>query len=476
MFDQPEDILRSTKGSLAETPLEQLFEAILETQRTCGLELKRQGFEKVIAFERGVPVGCTSNLVEESIGRVLVDKKLLGEKDYQTLLNASAERSLSFETALAQSKLLDPQSLEKLLHANLALKILDCFRWIDARYCLMPEVAIDPGAPRMNPGQLLFTAVCTALPYEKVSDRFSLPSGQRWAKPHRPRHGADELKLSPKDGKVLEALSARPTFGELCQTLDQDPEAVARRLYALALLGLAEHSEKVPEQPREEPRAVPVAELPPPPKARRASVTLGAAAVLAAVAAGGLYLSLRSAPAPAQTSLPPLVLKAARTRPAGARVALDPVPPLLVAPAGARPRPDEPRGLWLSASGIALEPPAPNRRTLDAANHLLEAGRPEAALPLYERAMRASPKDADAAFGAALAHYAAGQDEGARKNVERALELRADHAEAHLLLAFLEQLSARAPEAVAHYQRFVDLSPDSPRAQDVRALIEQLKL
>jgi len=472
MFEDLEPILRSTKGTLAQTPLEQLFEAISQTQRTCGLELKRHAFERTVVFERGVPMGCSSNLVQESIGRVLTEKKLLKEDDYQTLLNVCVERSLRFEVALAQSKLLDLQTLEKQIHQNLAQKILDCFRWTDASYCLVGDVEFEPGAPKMNTGQLLFTAISTALPKELVASRFPVPEEQRWAMPYRPRHRADELKLSPKDAFILDALAARPTLAELCRTIEQDPETVHRRLYALALLGLAEHSEKVPDKPPVDPTA-PL----PQPEGRGVWLAAGVAAGLCAAAA---LFALRGSPAPANNAMPPpLVKKAVRVKPAGNHFALDPLPALTAAPAGAQARPDRPRGLGLSASGIALEPPMPGPGIaggkIDAASRLLVAGKLDAARSLYDRAVRAAPKSADAAFGAALAHYASGEDDRARKRAERALELEPDFAFAHLLLGYLDQEGARVPEAIGHYQRFVELAPGSAQAEDVRELLERIK-
>ncbi len=470
MFEDLNTLLRTTKGSLAQTPLEELFEAVFQTQRTCALHIQRQAFEKSIAFERGSPVGCSSNLVQESLGRVLVDKQLLKEEDYKVLLNAAAERSVRFEDALALSKLLDPKTLEKQLHLNLAKKVLDCFCWTDATYVLVGDVEIDPDPPRINAGQLLFKAVCTAIPDGVVPSRFPIAEGQRWARLDAPRHSAEELKLSPADAAILEALAARPTFAELCRKVGQEPEGVRRRLYAFALLGLADHSEKVGAAPR-------AGRAPKPTRARSFFAAFAGAGLCAAI---GAAVALHSSQAPAQSAQPPpLVLKAPRAKPAGAPQALDPLPPLSAAPAGARAKPDRPRGLALSASGITFEPPMPGPRAaagkVDAASRLLKAGQSGAALALYERVLKSSPKSADAAYGAALARYEAGQDEPARASAERALALQANHAQAHLLLGYLEQLGARAPEALSHYRRYLELAPTAAQAGDVRDLADQLQ-
>lgn len=471
MFEDLDTLLRTTKGSLAQTPLEELFEAVFQTQRTCAIHLKRQALEKTIAFERGSPVGCTSNLVQESIGRVLVEKQLLKEEDYQVLLNASAEQSIRFEAALAQSKLLDPQTLEKQLHLNLAQKILDCFGWTDASYAISGDVQIDPEPPRIHAGQMLFTAVCTALPDGVVRSRFPVAEAQRWAAVDGPRHSADELKLSSADAAILDALSARPTFAELCRAVDQGPDAVRRRLYAFALLGLAEHAERVPAASAARPRGKPA-------RARPFAAAFAGAGLCAAI---GAAVALHGAQAPAQSAPqpPPLVLQAPRAKPPGVHQALEPLPPLAPAPPGARPRPDRPRGLALSASGIAFEPPAPGPRAtagkMDVAGKLLKAGRGEAALALYQRVLKAAPKSADAAFGAALAHYQAGRDEEARAAARRAVELAPAYAQAHLLLGYLEQLGGRAPQALEHYRRCVELAPGTAQAKDVQELADQIQ-
>lgn len=470
MFEDLDTLPATAKGSLAQTPLEELFEAIFRTQRTCSLHLKRHAFERTIAFERGLPVGCTSNLVQDSLGRALVEKKLLKEEDYQALLNASAERSMRFETALAESKLLEAQTLERHLHLNLAQRILDCFRWTDASFSLLGEVEIDPNPLRINLGQLLFRAICSALPEGVVPSRFPVAEGQRWAATHRSRHSVDELKLSAKDAAILDALAARPTFAELCGRIDEEPEVVRRRLYAFALLGLADHSEKVPA-------SVPEEISPANPRHSRARTFAAALLGAGVCTAMGAAIALRSAPGP--SAPPPLVLKAPRAKPAGTHQTLGVPRPLPPAPAGARARPDRPRGLHLSASGIAFEPPAPGPSVaagkVDAASKLLRLGRREAALDLYERALEAAPQSADAAFGAALALYESGRDDVARAAAESALALDPDHAQAHLLLGYLEQMSGRAAEAVAHYRRCAELAQSSPQGKDVGELADRLE-
>src|SRR6266540_2705767 len=128
MFPSPAEILAPREGSIAETPLPLLLQAIFSEGRTVALELKVRALEKRIQFEDGSPVACRSNLLHETLGKFLVEKKKLSEEEYQEALRASVETGQRMGELLVTKKRLQPFELYKLMQANLALKILDAFR------------------------------------------------------------------------------------------------------------------------------------------------------------------------------------------------------------------------------------------------------------------------------------------------------------------------------------------------------------
>ncbi|RKH83412.1 DUF4388 domain-containing protein [Corallococcus sp. AB045] len=242
MFPLPSQVLRQREGLLADTPFPLLLHALMVEERTCTLELKVRQREKRITFEDGAPVACNSNLLHETLGKYLVEKGRLTEGDYQKSLAESVSSGMQLGGLLVQKGLISPFDLYKQLQANLAHKLLDCFRWTEAKYRLIADVENPDATVRANTAQLILTGVSTQLPFDTVATHFTFTDDRRFGQ----MPGVESApKLSSKDARLFQALRQRPTFNELLERTGFDMDAVLRRLYALCLLGVAGFAEDV---------------------------------------------------------------------------------------------------------------------------------------------------------------------------------------------------------------------------------------
>jgi tetratricopeptide (TPR) repeat protein len=246
VFPTPAEILAPREGSVAETPLPLLLQALFAEGRTVTLELRLRALEKRIAFEDGSPVACRSNLLHETLGKFLVEKKKLTEEQYQEALRESVETGQRMGELLVSKKRLQPFELYKLMQANLALKILDAFRWSEASWRLVGESEPAELALRVNPAQLVLTGCAGFVPFEVVASQLAFPDDQRFALVAKPPHALSELKLSPKEARLAQVLRRRPTFDEAMRDSGLDVEEAMRRLFALAALGIVDFAEVVP--------------------------------------------------------------------------------------------------------------------------------------------------------------------------------------------------------------------------------------
>ncbi len=273
LFPPPAQVLKQREGSLEELPLPLLLHALMVEERSCTLELRRRQLEKRITFEDGAPVACASNLLHETLGKFLVEKGRLSEADYQKALSASVQSGLQMGELLVKRGLIAPFDLYKQLQANLALKILDTFRWTDASYRLISDVEAPPTSVRMNSAQLVLTGVSSFMPFDAVATHFTFTDERRFAQVPGARDAAEGLKLSARDARLFQALRNPPTFSELLERTGLDTEALLRRLYALCILGVAGFADALPAPapaPAAVPAAAPVPPPPPPPVAAAA--------------------------------------------------------------------------------------------------------------------------------------------------------------------------------------------------------------
>ncbi|WNG24017.1 DUF4388 domain-containing protein [Cystobacter fuscus] len=241
MFSTPAQVLRQRDGALAETPFALLLHALSVEERTCTLELKVRQREKRITFEDGAPVASSSNLLHETLGKFLVDKGKLSEADYQKTLAESVSTEVPFGGLVVQKGLISPFDLYKQMQANMAMTLLDCFRWTDARYRLIADIEPPDTSVRMNTAQLILTGITNVMPFDEVATHFTFTDDRRFAQVP----DIEGPKLSAKDARLFQALRFRPTFPELMQRSGMDTDSTLRRLYAFCVLGLADFVEEV---------------------------------------------------------------------------------------------------------------------------------------------------------------------------------------------------------------------------------------
>src|SRR5512145_856575 len=264
MHPTPAEILAKPEGAVTETPLPLLVQAIYAQERTVTLELTLRGLEKRIQFEDGSPVACRSNLLHETLGKTLVNKGKLTEEQHQKALGESVQTGQRMGELLVSQKLISPFDLYKVMQANLALKILDAFRWHDATWRLVGDAEPPELALRVNPAQLVLTGVTGFLAFDVVAQGLAFTDDQRFGLVPDPPHAWKGLKLATRDSKLVQALRARPTFDELMQRTGLDVEEAMRRLYALTVLGFVAFTDALPPEPQ--PPAAPARPAQPAPR------------------------------------------------------------------------------------------------------------------------------------------------------------------------------------------------------------------
>ena len=238
MFPTPAEVLKVNEGSLAETPLPLLLHSLLMEERSCTLELKLRGLEKRILIEDGSPVDCRTNLLHETIGKYLVEKGKLQEQQYQECLVESINTGTKIGEVLVKKGLIPPFDLFKQMQANLAHKILDCFRWSEAKYRLLGDTEAAESPVKMNTVQLILTGSSNFLPFEIVASQLAFADDQRFTSVPNAPHDLKAMKLSPKEMRLLQIMRAKPTFAEVMARTGFDMEEAIRRLYAFCVLGM----------------------------------------------------------------------------------------------------------------------------------------------------------------------------------------------------------------------------------------------
>lgn len=250
--------MRAKAGSLSSTPLPLLLHALSTQERSATLELKLRNLVKRVHFDAGELVGCESNLLHETLGKQLVLKGKLSEAQLHGLLSDGAATGKPLQVLLVERQLVSGFDIFKVLQANLGHTLLDAFRWADAQWKLLALEEVETPL-RLNTAQLVFTGA-TQLPQEIIDAHFTLGDSQQLALITNPQ---DQLRLSARDTRLVQAVKKRATLGELCSLPGLTRAEALRKLFALCVLEVADLAEVVDARPKHE--ALPAASAPPPP-------------------------------------------------------------------------------------------------------------------------------------------------------------------------------------------------------------------
>jgi Domain of unknown function (DUF4388) len=234
-----QELARLDRGSLTEVPIAVLFRLLAEGKRTVTLKLTRRAIQKSVAFDHGVPVEASSNLIHETLSRFLIAQGRLSEQDCQECLVAASSRHMPLGEMLLERNLLTPVELYRFLQQSLAKKLLDLFSWNDGEFEIEPS-AIPARSPlKVNVPQLVLTGVTRFADQGLVDSAIGGWVGKKLTVHPQPPFPLDEIRLSTGQEQVVNLLRAGSRMDELAMSGLLPFAELNRLLYALAILGVA---------------------------------------------------------------------------------------------------------------------------------------------------------------------------------------------------------------------------------------------
>ena len=249
--DAVERIATHHEGSLEDVPFAVLLYALARAERSVKLSISRQPLVKEIVIERGVPVECRSNLSHETLSRFMQSGGLLDETTANECFAESCSRGVLFGDVLIEKGLITAEELRKVLQKNLAKKLLDGFSWLQGDYRLSDTPVRVDSTLKVNVPQLILFGVSRFATQEQVDSSIGDLVGKPLALHPEPFFSLDEIRMSPQQLSVSEALAKRPArIDELASKTEIPYEDLTRILYAFSLIGVVVTVEVIPRMKR----------------------------------------------------------------------------------------------------------------------------------------------------------------------------------------------------------------------------------
>jgi CheY-like chemotaxis protein len=228
-------------GSFEELPFAALLHH-LHGLRASGVLAVEDGSKKKkqIQLRDGVPVAVRSNLVNETLGELLVASgKITPDVLHESLLRVKRGEGLMGKVLVAM-QMLDEADLAVALHRQAEEKLLEVFAWPAGLSKFHPGTRIKGNANtlalKQSPANLILAGVRTRMPIAAI-DRYLAERADHLVVPgESPFYQFQDVELSMPERALLDRLDGTNTLG----TLARGGEALRRALFAFSVLELVE--------------------------------------------------------------------------------------------------------------------------------------------------------------------------------------------------------------------------------------------
>lgn len=229
----------SVEGRLDEFAFPRVLQFLHEGDVTGRLVLRKGELTKVVFLVEGKPVNVDSTLRDETLGRYLVKKGKIAEKDFEKSIEVMIEQGMQQGAALVKLGCLSPRELYHEVKAQTLEKLLTCFAWTTGSFGFYPEVEFvediyrfEMSAPRLMKEGIVrfFPPGAVELQLAKVPKRPLLPAPNFINR-------IESFDLSEEESAFLFKIDGQRDLLSLKKEKDASP-FVPKLLYLLLVCGL----------------------------------------------------------------------------------------------------------------------------------------------------------------------------------------------------------------------------------------------
>lgn len=231
--------IKKTSGEIVPFLFPVLLHKLYMSKATGRLRLQSGNIIKEFQFKNGCPVFAKSNLIQETLGRVLLDTGLISKIDYETSIRQMLEGKKRHGEVLLEMGVL-PINLKEALKIQLKQKLLNTFSWKSGTYYFVPEkeIKIDIES-EITPPKIILEGIKTQID-EETCDSYLAELLSEPAIEGKPNYSLKELGLSKEEEKFFLGIDGKKTLKELIDSSSMDKGLTKKLLITLLILGLIE--------------------------------------------------------------------------------------------------------------------------------------------------------------------------------------------------------------------------------------------
>jgi DNA-binding response OmpR family regulator/tetratricopeptide (TPR) repeat protein len=148
-------------GTLKRTPFPRLLQRLYTERASGSLLLLKDPTKKIVAFSGGYPIAVRSNVASETLGRILLEKRLITTAVLDESVRRMEKEKRQQGQILIEMGALSPYNLERALVEQVEAKLFEIFSWRDGKFMFKAGESAPPGAvrPQRPPAALILEGI-----------------------------------------------------------------------------------------------------------------------------------------------------------------------------------------------------------------------------------------------------------------------------------------------------------------------------
>lgn len=232
-------------AELQERSVPSLLHDLYNGKQTGLLHLERGNAKKIIYIKEGYPVFARSNVLNECLGRMLVQEGVITQVDCDASVERSRESRRLQGTMLIEMGLLTPQDLHEALSRQVTQKLLSTFKWRDgqSRFVAGKDFKKNLTTIKVSPASLIMQGVKNYWSQQQLDD-FLLPLRNSYLKQASdPKYRFQDIELNRRGQEIFAACLGGKTVNTLIEEHPLAKREVQQVLSALIISEMVEVSE-----------------------------------------------------------------------------------------------------------------------------------------------------------------------------------------------------------------------------------------
>lgn len=235
--------MKEKQGMLAKVGLPGLLHLIyLRKDESAVLDIIKEPIKKRFFFRQGIPVAASSNILNEVLGRLLMQEGVITQQQYETSLETVLKEKKRHGEVLTSMGLLTPEALEDFLALQLKRRLFRLFDWDEGsyRYIKTDLPGNIPSRP-FHPASLILEGISLGFyPAAKIRAGLDGLLGRKIALTlEGSAYRVDDFRLNLQEKRFAESIDGSRTLSEALDGSDllrHRAESIALSLTMTGLL------------------------------------------------------------------------------------------------------------------------------------------------------------------------------------------------------------------------------------------------